>query len=208
MRKNSKTYIPPGDKSIIHRALILAAISKGKTKISNFYACEDTLATINCLRKLGIKIILAKNTATVYGKGLYGLRKPGANLNAGDSAATMRLLSGILAGQKFNSCLSGKKLLLNRPMKRIEEPLSLMGAKIKLKKGKPPIKISGAKLKAIKYELPIASAQVKSAILLAGLYASGKTLIKEIFPSRNHTENMLRLFNIKIKTVNKKIILN
>ncbi|MEA3307842.1 MAG: 3-phosphoshikimate 1-carboxyvinyltransferase [Elusimicrobiota bacterium] len=201
-------YTPPADKSIIHRALILAAISKGKTKISNFYACQDTLATINCLRKLGIKVNFNKNSATVYGKGLYGPKKPCAALNAYNCAATMRLLSGPLTGQNFDSCLSGRKLLWHRPMERIKKPLSLMGAKIKLRKGKPPIKISPSQLKAIKYTLPIASAQVKSAILLAGLYAQGNTEIKEIFPSRNHTEKMLRLFGIKIKTGNKRIILN
>jgi 3-phosphoshikimate 1-carboxyvinyltransferase len=208
MRKKSKIYVPPTDKSIAHRAFLLAAISQGKTKISNFSPCEDTLATINCLKNLGIKIKLENNTAKVYGKGLDGLRKPNTRLNANESAATMRLLSGLLAGQKFDSTIIGNKSLLNRPMKRIEEPLSLMGAKIKLKRGKPPIKISPAKIEGIKYKLPVASAQVKSAILLAGLYANEKTEIQEIFPSRNHTENMLRLFNIKIKTSNNKIVLN
>ncbi|MBU2529419.1 MAG: 3-phosphoshikimate 1-carboxyvinyltransferase [Elusimicrobia bacterium] len=207
MKKNHKVYIPPTDKSIAHRALILAAISKGNTKISNFSICEDVLATINCLRNLGIKIKLEKNIALVYGKGLYGLKKPRASLNADNSAATMRLLSGLLAGQKFSSIISGKESLLNRPMDRIEKPLSLMGAKIKLYSKKAPIKISSSSLKAIKYKLPMASAQVKSAILLAGLYADGKTQIKEIFPSRNHTEKMLRLFKVEIKTGNKQILL-
>ncbi|MCK5106880.1 MAG: 3-phosphoshikimate 1-carboxyvinyltransferase [Elusimicrobiales bacterium] len=207
MIKNS-IYMPPADKSITHRALILAAISKGKTKISNFSACQDTLATAYCLIKLGVKIKLEKNSATVYGKGLYGLKKSRTSLTADNCAATMRLLSGLLAGQNFNSVINGKKILSRRPMKRIEEPLTLMGAKIQLSQGKPPIKISGAPLKAIKYKLPIASAQVKSAVLLAGLYANGKTLIKEIYPSRNHTENMLRLFKVKINIGNNKIILN
>ncbi len=198
----------PGDKSISHRALMLGAIAKGETQIINLSSGRDVVATWNCLAQLGIKIEKKNNRTHVHGKGLYGLISPKKILNAENSGTTMRLLSGILAGQPFESTITGDNSLKKRPMTRIIQPLTLMGAKIESNNGKAPLKIKGGKLKGIKYKSPIASAQVKSSLLLAGLYASGKTSVEEPFQSRDHTERMLSHFGVTVKKNNLKIEIN
>ena len=188
--------IPP-DKSISHRALILSSICEGKTKIKNFLNCEDTKATIDCLERLGVKIESNGSELAVNGAGKF-FSEP-LKLNANESGTTMRILSGLLVGQRFSVEFEGAPALNRRPMARIVEPLGKMGAKIK--GDYPPLLISPVQkeLKAIDYELPIASAQVKSAIILAALYAQGETRIKEPYQSRDHTERMLKLFKANIK---------
>lgn len=192
--------IAPPDKSISHRAVILSAIASGKTIISNFLFSDDTFRTLSAIRKLGVSIDIDENSSglLVEGKGLDGLTATD-EINCGNSGTTMRLLTGLLCGQKFNSYLYGDESLNKRPMKRIQEPLSYMGAKIKLEKGHAPIIIEPSKLNSIKYTMNIASAQVKSSILLASLYTSGVTEIEELFPTRNHTEVMLKHFNCNIE---------
>ncbi|MCL2576184.1 MAG: 3-phosphoshikimate 1-carboxyvinyltransferase [Defluviitaleaceae bacterium] len=187
---NSEIFVP-GDKSISHRAVILGAIAEGVTEIKGFLIGDDCLATINCLRQLGVKIDIGGDFVRVYGKGLHGLTAPKDVLYCGNSGTTMRLLCGLLAGQKFDSILDGDKSLQKRPMKRIIDPLRLMGAKIETTT--PPIKIKRANLKGVYYKMPIHSAQVKSALILAGLYAEGETVIEELEKgaTRNHTELML-----------------
>lgn len=198
-----------GDKSIAHRCIILGAISSGKTTINNFPFNNDCLATINAFRKLGIMITCnAKNhTVTVFGKGLSGLKQAKGPIFIDESATTLRLLLGILAGQNFKVTFTAGKSLSKRPMLRLATPLRLMGAQInakaKIYKGRyeefPPIVIKGCDLKPITYKMPIASAQVKSAILLAGLFAKGSTRVVEQIKTRDHTERMLRLFSADIK---------
>ncbi|MCM8799361.1 MAG: 3-phosphoshikimate 1-carboxyvinyltransferase [Candidatus Omnitrophica bacterium] len=202
----------PADKSITHRAIIISSISKGKTIIDNFSLSRDCLYTLEAFRKLGIKIIKKDLKLLVYGRGLYGLRPPKSPIFVGDSGTTFRLLCGVLAGQDFSSVLTAGKSLSRRPMLRVTQPLRMMGARIiseskikNLKEEYPPIIINGAELKAITYRLPVASAQVKSAILLAGLYAEGTTKIIEPIPTRDHTERMLKLFKASL-TVKKKEI--
>ncbi|OQX53790.1 MAG: 3-phosphoshikimate 1-carboxyvinyltransferase [Candidatus Omnitrophica bacterium 4484_213] len=206
----------PGDKSISHRAVMLSSIAGGTTEIENFLFCEDCLATVNAFRQMGIKIIAkrrAPRTASlrgrqsaerkiiVYGRGLRGLTSPSQPLYLGNSGTSMRLLAGILSGQNFSAKLEGDSSLSKRPMQRIIIPLKLMGADIKGKNGYPPLTIKGKKeLKAIRYKIPVASAQVKSAILLAGLYAEGETELTEIAKTRDHSERMLKLFGADIKT--------
>lgn len=190
----------PGDKSISHRAVMFGSLAKGTTHISNFLAGADCLATIDCFRKMGIQIEQDGTDVTVYGKGLHGLIKPKKILDVGNSGTTTRLISGILAGQDFEVTLSGDDSLNQRPMKRIITPLRMMGADINSVEdnGCAPLKIQGKKLKAIHYESPVASAQVKSCVLLAGLYADGKTSVTELVLSRNHTELMLRSFGAEV----------
>ena len=196
-----------GDKSISQRAVILSSISKGTTRIENFLFSDDCLSTIKAFRSLGIKIETDSNSIVVKGNGLYGLKKPTRPLNLGESATSLRLLSGLLAAQDFKSILKAAPSLSRRPMRRILEPLRLMGAQIRARKKKTknwieefaPLEIKGTKLKPIRYKLPISSAQVKSAILLAGLYVKGNTQVIEIFKSRDHTERMLRAFSADIR---------
>ena len=179
----------PGDKSISHRAVMFGAISDGTTEITNFLQGQDCLSTISCFRKMGIEIENTKDNILVHGRGLHGLKAPSDILDAGNSGTTTRLISGILAGQDFTSELTGDASIQKRPMKRIMEPLSLMGAKIENEHC--PLYITGTKLHGIDYKMPVASAQVKTAIILAGLYADGETVIHEIEKSRDHTELML-----------------
>lgn len=192
----------PGDKSISHRAVMFGAISEGLTEISGFLEGADCLSTIDCFRKLGIEIERNADTVKVYGKGLNGLKASSEVLNAGNSGTTTRLISGILAGQSFDTVLDGDDSLRSRPMKRIITPLSMMGANIRGRFGedKVPLEIKGCKLKGIDYDSPVASAQVKSCILLAGLYAEGKTTVTEPAISRNHTELMLKGFGAGIES--------
>jgi 3-phosphoshikimate 1-carboxyvinyltransferase len=188
-------FTVPGDKSISHRAVIIGALSKGTTEIEGFLEAADPLSTISCFHALGISSAFDGKKLRITGKGLYGLEKSAAILDAGNSGTTIRLLSGILAGQKFSSVISGDEFLVKRPMKRIIDPLQQMGAVIHHPGSMtPPLTIDGRfPLHPITYELPIASAQVKSAVLLAGLYADGVTTVIESEPSRDHTERMLNL---------------
>ncbi len=179
----------PGDKSISHRFAMLAAIAEGESEIHFFSTSADCQSTLDCLKSLGVKVDRKGNVVRVQGVGLDGLRVPAGPLDAGNSGSTMRMLSGILAGQKFRSTLTGDASLSRRPMKRVADPLTQMGARIKLaERGCPPVEIEGGSLKPIRYEMPVASAQVKSAILLAGLFAEGQTEVVEKLPTRDHTE--------------------
>lgn len=190
----------PGDKSISHRAIMFGSLSKGDTRIRNFLMADDCLSTIDCFRKLGVQIDVSPDNIIVHGNGLHSLKAPTETLYTGNSGTTTRLISGILAAQAFNTRLTGDASIEKRPMKRIITPLSLMGADIKSEKdnGCAPLLINGKKLKGISYDSPVASAQVKSSILLAGLYADGITSVTEPALSRNHTELMLKGFGADI----------
>lgn len=193
----------PGDKSISHRSVMFGAIAHGITEIHHFLMGADCLATIDCFRKMGIEIHIQKDRVLVHGKGLHGLSAPSEILQVKNSGTTTRLISGILAGQPFASSLSGDDSLNSRPMKRIMEPLTQMGAHISSLLGNDcaPLKIEPGALHGIHYTSPVASAQVKSCLLLAGLYADGETSVTEPILSRNHTELMLREFGADIRTV-------
>ncbi|HJA34424.1 MAG TPA: 3-phosphoshikimate 1-carboxyvinyltransferase [Candidatus Mediterraneibacter merdigallinarum] len=197
------TVSVPGDKSISHRGIMFGSIADGTTEIHNFLPGADCLATIRCFRALGIEIEQEGSTVTVHGKGLHGLSAPSHILDVGNSGTTTRLLSGILAGQPFESKLSGDESLNSRPMKRIIDPLTQMGADISsiLHNGCAPLYIAPSRLHGIHYDSPVASAQVKSCILLAGLYANGETSVTEPGLSRNHTELMLKEFGADIRSV-------
>lgn len=196
-----------GDKSISHRAIMLSSISKGKSKISNFLMGEDCLSTISCFRKMGIGIQIENNEVYVKGNGLYGLKKPSDVLDVGNSGTTIRLMMGILAGNDFSATLIGDESISKRPMKRVIDPLRLMGCDIE-GENYTPITINGGNLKGIDYRMNISSAQVKSAIILAGLYADGKTIIHEKNRSRNHTEIMLKNFGANIEVDDLTITVN
>lgn len=196
----------PSDKSISHRAVMLSALCEGKTIIKNFLLSEDCRHTLLAFKFLGVRYNLNGTTLAIEGKGLYGFRKPDKKIYAGNSGTTIRLMLGILAGQNFKVCLEGDASLNKRPMKRVIDPLEMMGAKIEAKENNfPPLRIKGGTLKAVSYRQKTASAQVKSAVLLAGLYAKGTTKIYEKIKSRDHTERMLKLFSAGIKIDNLKI---
>ena len=192
----------PGDKSISHRAVMLGAISEGTTRITNFLRGADCLSTIACFRKMGIDIEESPDQILVHGKGLHGLQAPADILDAGNSGTTTRLISGILAGQSFESTLTGDASIQKRPMKRIITPLTMMGADVESLSGDgcAPLRIRGSHLKGIDYHSPVASAQVKSCILLAGLYADSVTSVTEPYVSRDHSERMLSSFGAALKT--------
>lgn len=194
----------PGDKSISHRSVMFGAIAKGCTEICNFLQGADCLSTIRCFQNMGIAIENTPDKILVHGRGLRGLKEPASTLDTGNSGTTTRLISGILAGQSFTSVLSGDESLNSRPMARIMEPLNSMGAHIVSIRGNDcaPLQISPGALHGIRYQSKVASAQVKSAILLAGLYADSETTVIEPVLSRNHTELMLNGFgaNISVKT--------
>lgn len=196
------TISAPGDKSISHRAVMFGAISDGMTEITNFLQGADCRSTISCFQNMGISIEQKKDAILVHGRGLHGLHTPAGTLDAGNSGTTVRLISGILAGQPFASVLSGDASIQKRPMKRILEPLSSMGADISSINGSgcAPLAIRPSKLHGISYLSPIASAQVKSCLLLAGLYADGATSVTEPVLSRNHTELMLSAFGADIRS--------
>lgn len=179
----------PGDKSISHRAVMLGSLANGVTEISGFLKGADCLSTIDCFRKMEIDIDINGENVTVHGNGLRGLKKPDEMLYTGNSGTTTRLLCGILAGQNFDTSITGDASIQKRPMGRVVQPLSMMGAKIENEYC--PLYITGTKLHGINYKMPVASAQVKTAIILAGLYADGETVIHEIEKSRDHTELML-----------------
>ncbi|HLT27670.1 MAG TPA: 3-phosphoshikimate 1-carboxyvinyltransferase [Zeimonas sp.] len=192
----------PGDKSISHRALMLGAIAEGTTKVSGFLTGADAISTMNVFRALGVEIDGPHEArVVVHGVGLHGLRAPAAPLDCGNAGTAMRLLMGLLAGQRFESTLIGDESLSRRPMRRVAEPLQAMGARIETNDGLPPVRIRPSPgLRAIRYELPVASAQLKSALLLAGLYAQGETVVVEPAPTRDHTERMLRGFGVDVRS--------
>lgn len=196
-----------GDKSISHRAVMFSSISKGHNKISNFLMGEDCLSTIYCFRKMGVDIQIDGKDVYVKGNGLYGLKRPEDILDVGNSGTTIRLMMGILAGNKFDATLIGDDSIAKRPMKRVTDPLKLMGCNIEGNDDAnyTPIKIYGGNLKAIDYHMPVASAQVKSALILASLYANDTSFIHEKIKSRNHTEIMLKAFGADINIENLKI---
>lgn len=199
-----------GDKSISHRAVMFSSISKGHNKISNFLMGEDCLSTIHCFRKMGVDIQINGKDVYVKGNGLYGLKRPEDTLYVGNSGTTIRLMMGILAGNKFDATLIGDDSIAKRPMKRVTDPLKLMGCNIEGNDDAnyTPIKIYGGNLNAIDYHMPVASAQVKSALILASLYANDTSFIHEKIKSRNHTEIMLKSFGADINIENLKISVN
>ena len=187
----------PGDKSISHRAIMLGALAEGMTAVTGFLEGEDCLATLQAFRAMGVRIDGPdQGRVTIHGVGLHGLRPPAGTLDMGNSGTSMRLMSGLLAGQAFDTVLSGDASLNRRPMRRVTEPLALMGARIEAtESGTAPLRIHGGqRLTGIDYSLPVASAQVKSCLLLAGLYAAGVTRVTEPAPTRDHTERMLEGF--------------
>lgn len=204
----------PGDKSISHRALLLGAIAGGRSRAKGFLPASDCLATLRCVEALGIRVESRGDTCVaptsveliVHGRGLRGLLAPDAPLDCAGSGTTMRLLCGLLAGQPFSAVLTGNDQLLRRPMERVIAPLQEMGAHIISSEGRAPIYIEGKHLRGIDYHLPIPSAQVKSALLLAGLYAAGPTRLHEPAPSRDHTERMLKAMGADLRMGNGRMI--
>jgi len=192
----------PGDKSISHRSVMLGSLAEGSTRVSGFLEGEDALATVAAFRAMGVAIEGPdRGEVVVHGVGLHGLCPPATPLDLGNSGTSIRLLSGLLAGQPFDSVLTGDQSLCGRPMGRVIEPLTLMGARIDAAEGgRPPLRIAGGReLRGIHYDLPMASAQVKSCVLLAGLYSSGRTSVTEPAPTRDHTERMLRGFGYDVQ---------
>ncbi|WP_226666861.1 3-phosphoshikimate 1-carboxyvinyltransferase [Metabacillus litoralis] len=191
----------PGDKSISHRAIMFGSIANGKTTISNFLMGADCLSTVSCFRKMGVTINIQEGQVSVEGKGLQGLEEPTDILDVGNSGTTTRLMMGILAGVPFHSCVIGDESIARRPMSRVTKPLKMMGASIDGRENGQytPLSIRGGNLKGLRYESPVASAQVKSAILLAGLQTNGEeTIVTEPHKSRDHTERMLRAFGVEV----------
>lgn len=202
-------FTVPGDKSISHRSVMLGSIASGDTEIYGFLMGADCLSTIDCFRKMGINIDVTDEKVTVHGKGMYGLSSPSSTLDVGNSGTTMRLITGLLSAQDFNSNITGDSSIQKRPMNRVSIPLKEMGAEFEgEKEGKlfAPFGIHGKKLKGIHYTLPVASAQVKSALILAGLYAEGETVITEPEATRDHTEIMLNYLGANIEHKGKDII--
>ena len=192
----------PGDKSISHRSIMLSSIAEGTSHVSGFLQGEDSLNTIKAFQQMGVSIERDQDQVRVCGVGLHGLDKPGSDLDMGNSGTAMRLLLGLLAGQAFDSRLIGDSSLSARPMRRVIDPLQTMGANIESEPGgRAPLQIKASTgLKAIEYDMPVASAQVKSCLLLAGLYASGETVVREPAPTRDHSERMLRGFGCEVLT--------
>jgi 3-phosphoshikimate 1-carboxyvinyltransferase len=189
----------PGDKSISHRYAMLAAIAEGTIRLENFSTGADCASTLGCVKALGVEVERSENTVVIHGRGPK-LLTPTSPLDCGNSGSTMRMLSGILAGQDFSSELTGDQSLSRRPMARIIAPLEMMGAKITAQSGgRPPLRVNGGNLKAIRYNMPVASAQVKSCVLFAGLFASGETVVVEPMRTRDHSELALRAFGAELK---------
>jgi 3-phosphoshikimate 1-carboxyvinyltransferase len=192
----------PGDKSISHRYAILAALAEGKSEIINYASAADCRSTLECVRRLGAEVDIKSDRVFVTGAGLDGLKEPRKTLDAENSGSTMRMLCGVLAGQKFNSSITGDDSLRRRPMRRVMDPLAKMGAEITSQEGgRAPLEIHGRPLHAIDYTTPIPSAQVKSAVLLAGLYAEGETIVRESVATRDHTETALREFGARVESL-------
>ncbi len=202
--------ITPGDKSISHRAVILSSLAVGTSTINGFLKSEDTLSTLNAFINMGVEIHMTPEILKINGVGIHGLKKPFKTVDAGNSGTTARLLMGLLSGQEFISGLTGDKYLRKRPMRRVVDPLKLMGADITGENNADnlPLIINGRKLKSIKYRLPVASAQVKSAIILAGLFADGETEIIEPQKTRDHTERMLNHLGSHLRTDDKSIFVS
>jgi len=192
--------IVPGDKSISHRSIMLGAIANGITTVRGFLRGEDNLSTMHAFRAMGVEIDDDGETVKITGRGLYGLKEPGDVLDCGNSGTTIRLITGLLSGQSFFSVVTGDQYLRKRPMKRVVEPLTLMGARISGRKGGTlaPLAIDGGPLQGIAYKSPVSSAQIKSSIMLAGLYAAGETSVSEPSLSRDHSERMFKLFGASL----------
>ncbi len=192
----------PGDKSISHRAALIAALARGESQLANFSSSSDCASTLTCLQKLGVRIQRNGNDIRVNGVGSGGFSAPKEPLDCGNSGSTMRMLAGMLAGHDFLSILTGDDSLRSRPMRRIIEPLEMMGARLESEEGYPPLRIKGHRpLNPVSYELPVASAQVKTCLLLAGLHANGRTeVIERLGGTRDHTERMLRWFGVGVET--------
>jgi len=202
----SGDIVLPGDKSISHRYALIAAIAEGQTRIRNYSTGADCHSTLGCIRALGIEVEGAGTEFAIRGQGLAGLRQPPTDLDAGNSGSTIRMLSGILAAQPFRTRIGGDESLSRRPMRRIMRPLAEMGATIGARENQfPPLEIQGAKLRPIDYTLPVASAQVKTCVLLAGLFAEGATSVTEPARSRDHTEIALREFGAEVAVERRKI---
>ena len=198
----------PGDKAISHRYAMLASIAEGTSTIHNYSSGADCASTLGCMQALGVSITKEGKTVTVQGVGLDGLQAPAAKLDAGNSGSTIRMLSGILAAQNFACEIEGDESLAKRPMARIITPLAQMGARIEAKDGKyPPLRIHGTKLNAIDYTLPVASAQVKTAVLFGGIYCDGPTTVREPVVTRDHSEIALREFGAEVESAGKVITL-
>ena len=201
----------PGDKSISHRSIMFGSLADGTSHVKGFLQGEDSLNTLRAFRAMGVIIEgpTVDGQVVIHGVGINGLKQPDSALDVGNSGTSMRLMSGLLAGQSFDVELSGDRSLTQRPMKRVTDPLALMGAEIgSAENGRPPLKIKGAKpLKGISYDMPMASAQVKSCLLLAGIYAEGQTCVSEPAPTRDHTERMLRAFGYPVTSKNSMICL-
>lgn len=192
----------PGDKSVSHRAAMLASLASGRTRIDNFSSSADCSSTLEVMRGLGVSIERDGSVVTVEGAGAEGLREPSLALDCGNSGTTMRLMAGVLAAQPFASTLTGDESLSGRPMRRVMEPLSLMGARLTAVDGHAPLRVQGRRpLRPLRYEMPVASAQVKSCVLLAGLGGEGRTeVVEPNTQTRDHTERMLRWFGVEVKT--------
>lgn len=202
-KKLTGTLRVPGDKSMSHRSIMLGSLAEGTTHVTGFLTGEDCIATMNAFKQMGVKIEgPIDKEVTIHGVGMHGLSAPKSELDMGNSGTAMRLMTGLLVGQSFDSTLVGDKSLSTRPMNRITKPLESMGAVIETEEnGRPPLKIQGgSSLKGIHYDMPIASAQVKSAVLLAGLYASGESSVTEPGITRDHSERMLRGFGYDVET--------
>src|ERR687897_3443871 len=194
-------FAVPGDKSISHRAVLLSAVGEGETRIAGFGRSADTESTVGAVRALGVRVYEADDdTLRVFGAGLRGLKPPKQPIDCGNAGTLMRLLAGLLAGQEGSFELTGDDSLRSRPMERVAEPLRQMGVAVETDDGRAPLVVQGGPVQAISYELPVASAQVKSAVLLAGLYAeSGETTVIEPLPTRDHTENMLESAGVSVR---------
>jgi len=195
------TVTVAGDKSVSHRAIMFGAIAEGTTRVKGFLPGEDCLATLKAMQSMGVQIDrVAETEVVIHGVGMHGLKAPSGQIDLGNSGTAMRLMMGLLAGQSFDVEMTGDESLRSRPMERVAVPLRQMGAEISTTDGKPPVKLSGeASLKGIEYPTPMASAQVKSAVLLAGLYAEGSTTVVEPAVTRDHTERMLQAFGVNVE---------
>ena len=189
----------PGDKSLSHRLAILGALAEGETRIGNFSTAADCASTLRCLKRLGVDVRGSGRAVDVEGRGLAGLRAADGSLDVGNSGSTIRMLAGVLAGRPFRSVLTGDASIRRRPMERVAEPLRAMGATIATHDGTPPVTIDGGSLRAITWRLPVASAQVKTAVLLAGLQSDGLTAVSEPTRSRDHTERLLPAFGVPVE---------
>ena len=192
-------FVVPGDKSISHRLALFGALAFGETRIENFSSAADCASTLECLRGLGVAVAREGNSVRIQGTGPVGMRAPSAPLDAGNSGSTLRMLAGVVAGRPFRTVLTGDESLCRRPVERVAMPLREMGATASSVGGKPPLTIDGGALRGIRWELPVASAQVKTAVLLAGLQADGRTTVIEPGPSRDHTERLLPAFGVAVE---------